>query len=176
MEKNQRAPSFSLPEILQFTGFIPFAAGAYLIVYRIIGFVLAVLKPAFGKEWSRRFSESSGSGLFGYPWVLPILLMIVGIVVMYIAGLWARQNELNLRLRLEGLRDALQRFETETGQYPSSLQDLVALGYLPRIPRDPIRWPSRAWHEVWSEKDGGIMDVRSRSHGQSTNGSTYDSW
>ncbi len=52
-------------------------------------------------------------------------------------------RDLIVRLDLDRLREALARFEREQRRRPVALEELVRLGYLERIPRDPDGRPYR---------------------------------
>ena len=80
------------------------------------------------------------------------------------------------------LRDALDQYYADKGQYPGSLDALVAEGYIRRVPVDPIT-NAADWQIIFSEPDPnnptaipGVMDVRSASERTSLNGERYADW
>ncbi len=62
---------------------------------------------------------------------------------------------------LATLRDALDKFRADQGQYPKQLQEVVDKRYLREIPLDPVSG-SRAWATVPfpNNAEPGIYDVR----------------
>lgn len=173
-----KSKSVSRLEWLQFLGVVPFTVGFFLALFTVLGRLLIIVVPRLGEKWVRRFSES-GVDIDNHPFqilLLALALMVIGGGVILLVGSWARRNERLLRERLRDLRSALQRYNADRGRYPRSLSQLVADGYLRRIPADPMRWPSRGWYEVRHSAQGDIRDVRSRSPSSALDGTSYDSW
>jgi general secretion pathway protein G len=83
-----------------------------------------------------------------------------------------------LRQNLATLRDALDKYYGDTGQYPNNLQDLVTRKYLRAIPVDPITESSTTWISIPPDDpaEGGIRDVRSGAPGNGSDGTPYASW
>ncbi|MCL6555373.1 MAG: prepilin-type N-terminal cleavage/methylation domain-containing protein [Burkholderiales bacterium] len=89
-----------------------------------------------------------------------------------------RAREAVLRQNLATLRDALDKYYGDTGQYPNNLQDLVTRKYLRAIPVDPITESSMTWISIPPDDpaEGGIRDVRSGAPGNGSDGTPYASW
>jgi general secretion pathway protein G len=89
-----------------------------------------------------------------------------------------RAREAVLRQNLATLRDALDKYYGDTGQYPNNLQDLVTRKYLRAIPVDPITESSTTWISIPPDDpaEGGIRDVRSGAPGNGSDGTPYASW
>jgi general secretion pathway protein G len=89
-----------------------------------------------------------------------------------------RAREAVLRQNLATLRDALDKYYGDTGQYPNNLQDLVTRKYLRAIPVDPITESSTTWIPIPPDDpaEGGIRDVRSGAPGNGSDGTPYASW
>jgi len=87
-------------------------------------------------------------------------------------------REAVLRQNLATLRDALDKYYGDTGQYPNNLQDLVTRKYLRAIPVDPITESSTTWISIPPDDpaEGGIRDVRSGAPGNGSDGTPYASW
>ena len=92
-------------------------------------------------------------------------------------------REAVLKTDLFDLRDALDQYYADKGQYPGSLDALVIDGYLRKIPVDPITNAADTWQPVFSEPDPsnptaapGISDVKSGSDGTAIDGSKYVEW
>jgi general secretion pathway protein G len=84
-------------------------------------------------------------------------------------------KETALRENLHALRETIDKFYGDTGRYPESLEELVALKYLRAIPRDPITEKVDAWIIVAPEGDakGSVYDVRSSAPGQGRDGKPF---
>lgn len=89
-----------------------------------------------------------------------------------------RSKESALRQDLSLIRDALDKFNADTGSYPSSLEDLVEKGYLRAIPPDPITDSSQTWVLIPSPEVShpGIFNIKSGAQGISFDGSAYAEW
>lgn len=87
-------------------------------------------------------------------------------------------KEAALRQDLQIMRDALDKYYGDTGEYPGTLDDLVKRGYLRAIPVDPITQSKTSWRTVLPPTPGetGIYDVKSGASGTAMDGSRYDSW
>jgi general secretion pathway protein G len=91
-------------------------------------------------------------------------------------------KEAVLKENLFRLRDLIDQYYVDKGQYPASLDTLVEDGYLRKLPEDPF---TRAadWAPVYSEPDPdrpseppGVYDVKSASEQVSLEGSPYNEW
>ena len=85
-------------------------------------------------------------------WTL-IELMVVISLIMILASLAMNQyrtsirhaEEAALKSNLYRMRDAIDQYFADKGEYPSSLQTLVSEGYLRAIPLDTITKSSDSW-------------------------------
>jgi general secretion pathway protein G len=93
-----------------------------------------------------------------------------------------QSREAVLKEDLFQLRDMIDQYYIDKGQYPPSLDALVDDRYLRKLPEDPI---TRAadWVEVFAEPDPdrpaeppGVYDVHSASEMQSLEGTPYSEW
>jgi len=124
-----------------------------------------------------------------------IVVALIGIVASIAlpayqhATLKARESVLKEDLWV--LRDVIDQYFTDKGQYPASLDELVASGYLRKIPPDPMTGSSETWipsFEPLSEDDvsegdegdqqaaPGVTDVRSGATGVALDGTNYGDW
>lgn len=91
-------------------------------------------------------------------------------------------REAVLKENLWQLRDMIDQYYIDKGQYPPTLESLVEDSYLRKLPEDPItRAPD--WVEVFAEPDAdrpgeppGVFDVHSASEMMSLDGSPYSEW
>ena len=93
-----------------------------------------------------------------------------------------QSREAVLKENLFRLRDLIDQYYVDKGQYPASLDTLVEDGYLRKLPEDPI---TRAadWTPVLAEPDPdkpseqpGVYDVKSASELLSLAGTPYNEW
>jgi general secretion pathway protein G len=91
-------------------------------------------------------------------------------------------REAVLKENLFQLRDMIDQYYVDKGQYPPTLDALVEDRYLRKLPEDPI---TRAadWEEVFAEPDPdrpgeppGVYDVHSAAEGVSLVGTPYNEW
>jgi general secretion pathway protein G len=88
-----------------------------------------------------------------------------------------RSKEAALRTDLRVLRDAIDKYKSDTGQWPASLQHLVDARYIRAIPPDPVTDSPQTW-TVLAHPDGspGVYDVRSGAEGAARDGTAFASW
>jgi general secretion pathway protein G len=93
-----------------------------------------------------------------------------------------QSKEAVLKENLFRLRDLIDQYYVDKGQYPPSLETLVENGYLRTLPEDPF---TRAadWVPVDAEPDParpaeppGVYDVKSASELVSLEGTPYKEW
>ena len=82
-----------------------------------------------------------------------------------------RSKEVTLQQSLSVMRDAIDKFYSDHGRYPGSLQDLAQARYLRSVPRDPFTQSASTWTAVppADPKKGGIFDIHSSAKG-------YERW
>ena len=92
-------------------------------------------------------------------------------------------SESVLRTDLFRLRDAIDQYYADKGQYPATLDALVSDGYLRKLPDDPFTKSSSTWQTVPAEPDPnnptaepGVYDVKSGSDRTALDGSKYADW
>jgi len=88
-----------------------------------------------------------------------------------------------LKQDLFTLREQIDSYTKDKDRAPQSLQDLVAAGYLKKIPRDPLTGSEETWiteREPSVDQDGqiefAITDVHSGANLVGCDGSAYSSW
>ncbi len=91
-------------------------------------------------------------------------------------------NESVLRQDLFSLRASIDNYTMDKAKAPQSLDELVAAGYLRKIPVDPITRKSD-WVAVQDDSlksidqtEAGISDVHSGSQSTACDGTAYASW
>jgi general secretion pathway protein G len=92
-------------------------------------------------------------------------------------------REAVLKQDLFQLRDAIDQYYADKGQYPSTLDALVSDGYVRKLPDDPFTRSSSSWQTVPAEPDpnnptaeAGVYDVKSGSDATAIDGTKYADW
>jgi general secretion pathway protein G len=106
--------------------------------------------------------------------VLAIIATLVSIVSPRYFNSVDKAKEAALKTNLSVMRDALDKFYTDQGQYPGSLEQLVIARYLREIPKDPMLESVSTWQLI-AHPGGlsGIYDIRSTAPGSSTMGTPF---
>ena len=120
-----------------------------------------------------------------------IELMVVASILMVLAGLGlvqyrngvTRAREGVLKTDLFNMRDAIDQYYADKGQYPGTLDELTSSGYLRKVPDDPITMSNSTWQTIPSEPDAnnpsaapGVYDVKSGADGTALDGTKYAEW
>ena len=129
-----------------------------------------------------------GSRITGFT-LIEVMVVMALIVVLASVGLTLYSNSVTrakesvLKEDLLRMRDAIDQYYADKGQYPATLQDLVSDKYLRAIPKDPFTNSVDTWREVPSEPDPnnptaqpGVYDVRSGSELTALDGTKYSEW
>jgi general secretion pathway protein G len=115
--------------------------------------------------------------------LLIVVTMIVVLASMSLALYRAsviHAREAVLMEDLFRMRDAIDQYHADKGQYPSRLEALVSDGYLRGIPEDPFTKSASSWLEISADPDPnnptaepGIVDVKSGSEAAGLDGTKY---
>ena len=89
-----------------------------------------------------------------------------------------KSKEAVLHQNLSSTRQAIDKFFSDNGKYPDTLDDLVTKKYLRTPPYDPITESSTTWVIVAPEAadKGAVYDIKSGAEGKSLDGSDYKDW
>ena len=110
--------------------------------------------------------------------VMVIIALLLTIAVPKYFGSVDRSRESILRQDLATMREALDKYYGDTGQYPDALEDLTKKKYLRSIPRDPITDSDATWVIIAPTNDakGAVYDVKSGAPGNGADGTAYAGW
>ena len=110
--------------------------------------------------------------------VLAILAMLLTLATPKYFNSLERAKEAALKQDLTTVRDSLDKFYADTGQYPDTLEDLVNRKYIRQLPFDPITESTTTWIFEAPEPpiEGNIANVRSGSLGTAKDGTLYSDW
>lgn len=125
---------------------------------------------------------------------LMVVMTIIGILATLALPQYRnstqKAKEAVLKEDLWVLRDIIDQYKADKGEYPTGLSDLVDAGYLRKVPLDPITRSADSWvtvpyeppsQETDDDPDhtgggGGIWDVQSGAPGNGLDGTSYSEW
>ncbi len=130
-----------------------------------------------------RHRRSRGFTLIELTIVISIIVILASLGLAGYSHSVTHAKEATLKEDLFRLRDAIDQYYADRGQYPQGLDTLVTDGYLRAVPKDPFTNSADTWQQIPSEPDPnnptaqpGIYDVKSGSDGTATDGSKYADW
>jgi general secretion pathway protein G len=109
---------------------------------------------------------------------LAILATILSIAVPRYFGNLESSKEGVLREDLYVMRDAIDKFYSDNGKYPDTLEDLVTKRYIRAIPIDPYTNSTHSW-VVQAPADaatGAVMDVHTSAPNKAHDGTWFRDW
>ncbi len=132
---------------------------------------------------ARRGGSERGWTIIELLVVLSLILILAAVAMNQYRSSVRRAEEAALRSNLFRMRDAIDQYYADKGEYPPSLDSLVSDGYLRSIPMDTITRSSDTWKTTPAEpdptrpsSDPGIYDVHSGSDASALDGSRYSDW
>jgi general secretion pathway protein G len=110
--------------------------------------------------------------------VMAIIATLLTLALPRYFGSVDRAKEAVLRENLSTMRDTIDKFLSDTGRYPDSMDELVSKRYLRNIPIDPITESPLTWIPVAppDPTKTGVADVKSGAQGRSRDGTNYVDW
>ena len=107
--------------------------------------------------------------------VMTVLALLLSLAAPRYFGSVDRSKEAVLRQNLNVMRDAIDKFHTDTGAYPTAIEQLVAKRYLRAVPVDPFTDSSESWKTIPPPDGpaGGVYDVRSGATGTAPGGTAF---
>lgn len=109
--------------------------------------------------------------------VMAIVALLLTISLPRYFGSLEKAKDVALQENLRVTRLSLDRFFSDKGRYPQTLNELVDHRYLKAVPIDPITESSLTWILIPASNadTAGISDVKSGAPGANTEGRTYES-
>ena len=123
--------------------------------------------------------------------VIAVIGILATIALPALKNIPRRATEAVLKNDLRAMRDVIDQYYADNGNYPPALGSLVEKGYLRKVPIDPITKSADTWQVVFEELDPeeqpaetdlpeggapGVVDVHSGSPLISLDGTPYNSW
>ncbi|HLE60627.1 MAG TPA: prepilin-type N-terminal cleavage/methylation domain-containing protein [Thermoanaerobaculaceae bacterium] len=119
--------------------------------------------------------------------VVAIIGILATIAVPAMRTAPQRAREAALKEDLFTLRSCLDQFHADRGRYPTSLDEMVGMGYLRGVPVDPVTGSKDSWVVVYEQVTGeeserqqeagqGIIDIHSGSEENALDGTKYADW
>ncbi len=89
-----------------------------------------------------------------------------------------KSKEVALQADLNGLRDAIDKYFSDSGKYPDTLDDLVVKKYVRSIPPDPLTGSNQTWVIIapGTSVQGKVYDIKSGAPGNASDGTPYAQW
>jgi general secretion pathway protein G len=130
----------------------------------------------------RRRLEAAGFTLIELITVVALISILAAIALPNYRVAIIQSREAVLKENLFRMRDLIDQYYVDKGQYPPSLETLVEEGYLRKLPEDPFT-RTADWTPVYAEPDPdrpgeppGVYDVKSASELLSLGGMPYSEW
>ena len=113
---------------------------------------------------------------------LLVVMAILGLLLSIAAPRYFESvdsaKEAALRTNLRLMREAIDKYRADTGQYPATLEQLAISRYLRAVPPDPVTDSDKTWLIV-PHPDGqtpGVYDVRSGAKSTGRDGMPLGEW
>jgi general secretion pathway protein G len=130
-------------------------------------------------------SDNAGTGRrsAGFTLIeLLVVMSIIGVLLTIAVPRYFRtvqhSKETVLRKDLSVLRESIDKFYGDIGQYPDALATLVEKNYIRNVPVDPFTKSAESWIMVESDDPDhpGVRDLHSGSPDLAADGSPFVSW
>ena len=114
--------------------------------------------------------------------VISLISILSGIALVGYRNALTRSREAVLKEDLFRMREAIDQYHADTGDYPAALNALVTAGYLRAVPADPFTSSAESWVTEQPVFDAsnpfttGVYDVRSGHEGTAIDGTLYSDW
>jgi general secretion pathway protein G len=113
---------------------------------------------------------------------LLVVMTIIGVLLTIAVPRYfrtvERSKETVLRHDLSVVRESIDKYYADSGQYPDALLALVDKHYIRSVPVDPFTKSAESWLMIASEDPDhpGVRDIHSGSPDSGSDGSPFVSW
>jgi general secretion pathway protein G len=113
---------------------------------------------------------------------LLVVMTIIGVLLTIASPRYfrtvARSKETVLKHDLSVMRESIDKYYADTGEYPDALPALVEKHYIRSVPVDPFTRSAQTWLLLASDDPDhpGVRDVHSGSPDSGFDGSPFVSW
>jgi general secretion pathway protein G len=113
---------------------------------------------------------------------LLVVMTIIGVLLTIAVPRYfrtvERSKETVLRHDLAVMRESIDKYYADLGQYPDALPALVDKHYIRSVPIDPFTKSAATWLMIASEDTDhpGVRDIHSGSPDAASDGSPFVSW
>lgn len=134
-----------------------------------------------GRSAIGRFRLSGGFSLLELMIAMFIMIILLSVAVPTYQRSVQQARETVLKENLWQIRRSIDQYMADKGKLPQSVDELVEGKYLREKPVDPVLERAE-WNEIQGEdptsQDGeqGLVDVKSLSEGQDSNGVAYSEY
>jgi general secretion pathway protein G len=127
---------------------------------------------------SAKFRRRRGFTLIELLVVMTIIGVLLTLAVPRYFRTVERSKETVLRRDLATVRESIDRYYGDLGQYPDALPALVDKHYIRNVPVDPFTKSAETWLLVQSDDPDhpGVRDIHSGSPESGSDGSPFVSW
>jgi general secretion pathway protein G len=132
----------------------------------------------------KRISNGLTSTGFTLIELLVVLAIVTSLMMLAVPRYFAsidHAKEVTLKQNISIIRETIDKYYGDTGQYPESLQQLVDRKYLKSLPIDPVTEKSDSWlitlppPDVNGKTNGKVYDVHSGAPGKTAAGVPFAS-
>ena len=137
-----------------------------------------MMKYYFYKPYKKPNCKNKGFTLVELLVVLAILALLLTLAAPRYFSSIDRAKDAALKQDLNIMRESIDKFYADTGQYPKTLDDLVERKYIRKLPFDPITNSTDTWllSAPVAPLQGDIVDIHSGALGLAKDGSKYADW
>ena len=131
----------------------------------------------------KRFSNGSVCTGFTLIELLVVLAIVTSLMMLAVPRYFAsidHAKEVTLKQNISIIRETIDKYYGDTGQYPESLQQLVDKKYLKSLPIDPVTEKTDSWlitlppPDANGKTSGKVYDVHSGAPGKTAAGVPYE--
>lgn len=110
--------------------------------------------------------------------VMSIIAVLLTIAVPRYFHSVDKSKEGVLLQNLTVTRQTIDKYYSDNGKYPDTLDDLVTKKYLRTLPYDPITESYTSWLIIapTATDKGSVFDIKSGAPGQALDGTAYKDW